>query len=389
MTIAVLFGGSACSSLTDVGLEDLDDGVDDSSAGAIVGIDSLDPNWGPTEGGTLVSVLGWGFDGEVALYLGSASLDVTRVSSEELLIATPYLGFEASVDVTVTSELGEASLNGGFTYSDSGPPPETETEDTTEDTGAPPTGLTGGLVEFSLLQIACPDCFGLTADLTVSATAAFHDPVSDSWTSWFPASGTCLQNPVSEPASSSFNDVGEFVYLSSGSRSFGLRRTTGDSGPSYTVDGLDESDFIRTAYFDLTAPDGGFSVQDAVLTPQGWTNIQPEAMLYSTVQSAFSATIQRNNASFTWSPSGGDGTFMILLDVYNAGGTAYLGQVLCRGPDNGAMTIPSAYLSSFPSNSLLGIYLFRYQLDTATLPLDGSALEGVARMGVLGTGVLN
>ena len=38
-----------------------------------------------------------------------------------------------------------------------------------------------GLVEFTMLQVACPSCFGVNSDLHLSAQAAFHTPTSGSW----------------------------------------------------------------------------------------------------------------------------------------------------------------------------------------------------------------
>ena len=80
---------------------------------------------------------------------------------------------------------------------------------------------------------------------------------------------------------------------------------------------------------------GGKEAIGALYTPQGWNTIEPAALLFTTIQSAFSAPIRKNNASFSWSPSGGTGTFVILLQVYSPNGANYLGSVICQGNDNG------------------------------------------------------
>ena len=52
------------------------------------------------------------------------------------------------------------------------------------------------------------------------------------------------------------------------------------------------------------------------------------------------------------------------------------------------MVIPSSQLQSYPAGSLLAVSLFRYQIETATLPGSGDSVEGIASLGVMGTGVL-
>jgi hypothetical protein len=77
---------------------------------------------------------------------------------------------------------------------------------------------------------------------------------------------------------------------------------------------------------------------------------------------------------------------MILLTVYNSAGTAILGNVLCRGEDNGSLHVPSGYLGSFPRNGLVSITLMRYQIESSTIDANGSTLEGIASIAVQGTG---
>jgi hypothetical protein len=77
-----------------------------------------------------------------------------------------------------------------------------------------------------------------------------------------------------------------------------------------------------------------------------------------------------------------------MLEVYSANGSSLLGTVLCRDYDKGYMVIPGNYLSSFPNYSLVAVYLYRYETSESVLANNGSTLEGVASMGVLGTGTL-
>lgn len=374
--------------------------LDDTGPGesqSPVKILKVDPYFGPTEGGTAVTITVDGLEGANQVWFGNAELDVTLVAADQLLVTSPYLGFESSVEVRVASSLGEDRWTEGFTYTDGATPdpPDTgkepeETGDSDTDSTTPsPTGKTAGLVEFSLLQIACPDCFGTTNSVEVYANVGFHSPVNSSWVDWLPGVGNCVQNLAAAGPNVSFEDVGEYVYLNSGSRSVSLRKTNGSSGAVYQSNSLTETDFVRTASFDLSVPgDSGKEAIGALYTPQGWNSIEPAALLYTTIQSAFTAQIRKNNAAFTWSPSGGTGTFVILIQVYSPNGANYLGSLTCQGNDNGSMVIPSSQLQSYPTGALLAVSLFRYQIENATLPGSGDSVEGIASLGVMGTGVL-
>jgi hypothetical protein len=393
LSIPLLFTGCGDKGL---GLDLLDD-TGASQGESPVRILKIDPYYGPTEGGTAVTLTVEGLEDGTQVWFGNAELDITKVASDQLLISSPYLGFESVVDVKIANSLGVDSWTAGYTYTDGAEPepPDTggsetgDTEDTDTASNTNPTGKTAGLVEMSLLQVACPECFGMTTSVQVFATVGFHNAVSKSWTDWMPAVGSCAQNLTPTGLSVNFEDVGEYVYLSSGSRSISLRKNNGDGGATYQSSGLTETDYVRTAAYDLSVPDdAGKEALGAIRTPQGWETIEPFELLYTELSSAFSANIRIQNAQFSWSPSGGNGTFVILLQAYNPSGSQYLGSVLCRGNDNGAMTIPSTQLQGFPKGALLAISLYRYQIENATLPGSGHSIEGIASFGVMGTGVL-
>lgn len=275
-------------------------------------------------------------------------------------------------------------------YGDTGDTALTLDTGDTSDTGRSLGGTgTSGLVEFDLLQVACPSCFGATSSLTVTASAAFHDPVPGSWIAWMPPVGGCAFNTAPVPLATSTRDVGQWVYLQSGSKSIGLLRTTASLGTIYQKNDATESDFVRNAAWDVVIPDADptETIQGGLQTTEGFDAIQPIEMLYTQPAAAFSAAISRQGQQFTWSPSGSGDFFVVLVDVYDASGSTHLGSVMCRGPDNGSLAIPSAGWSPFPPGSLLAIGLYRYRHNVADVP-DGSVLESVSSDGVLGTGTL-
>ncbi len=384
---------SGCGSLG------LQSAVEDSGVPLLIA--SVEPNWGPADVETDVIITGSGFTGAVSVAFGDYVVEnVILVDANTIEVTAPAAGVEAPVDVWVQSDLGIVSSPSAFTYASEAPDDtgaadadtdvdadsDTDSDSDTDTSGA---GKVGGLVQFSLVQIACPSCLGLTSSLEVGATAAFHDPSKNSWISWLPAEGSCAENPAPSDAASGFLDAGEWVYLTSGSRSVALRSA---SDAIYASESLDEKDFVRNAAYEITATEGGrdlspFSVTDAFITPQAISTVEPYEMLYSTQSSAFSARVPKSRAVFSWSPSGGSGSFVILLDVYNGSSGAFIAEVMCRGPDNGSMTIPNGYLS-FPSQSLLVIGMYRYVIDSFERPDNASTVETVINLGVLGTGVL-
>lgn len=355
---------------------------------AAVTLTGIDPGWGPPDADTPVTLTGTGFEGELTAWFGDAEVAVTRLDDTRVVTTAPAAGVEATVDVTLRSELGEATLAGGFTYADSPPPDTGDTGGGGGGGGGGGAGKTGGLLQFSLLQVACPSCLGYTDDLFVEATLGLHDPVAAGWLDWVPAEGTCAVDPVSDAPASTFLDAGEWAWLTSGSVSVGLRQADG----VYAASGLDEGDFVRNAGYDLALSEGGgdlgaFSVEDALTTPQAISELEPYDMLYTTPQSAFAARVRASNATFTWGPVGGGGSFAVILDIYSPQG-AFLAEVVCLGPDTGRLTVPSAYLSGYPDSALLVIGMYRWAEGSFERPDDGSTVETLTTFGVLGTGVL-
>ncbi|MCB9778856.1 MAG: IPT/TIG domain-containing protein [Alphaproteobacteria bacterium] len=377
-----------------------------------VWVDEVEPNWGPTDGGTRVVIRGGGFEGEVGVRFGGADLTVTVINDGEVVVFSPEAAVETGVDVTVTSDLGEFVVPGGFTYSDSGPP--TGGDSGSSDGGGGDGGSTGGdggggdgggdgggggsaagkvsgLVEYYYEVIACPSCFGVTEQLNIGGSARFHSPLSGSWNDWMPAKGSCSSSSSAGELTSSTEDVGDWVYIESGSTSVGLRRVTAGGQVRYEATGLTQAQYVRNASWDVNVASGswgGFEAPGVLKTvSDGFDDVQPVAILEDGTR-AFSATIRAANATLTWAPTGISDSFITILGVYRAADGSYIGQVLCHTDDTGSVTIPASMLSSFPTGSLLAVYMYRYQLEDGINPVDGSTIEGVTMFGLIGTGTL-
>jgi hypothetical protein len=348
-------------------------------------IADIDPHYGPTAGGNEVTITGGGFEGTVVVRFGNAAADITVLDAGTISAIAPEAGMELTVDVSVTSSLGEVVDEGGYTFTDGEPPPDTD------DTGSA-SGV-GGLVQFSHLQVACTQCFDPpAAGVEVSALAAFHQATSSTWTDWLPANGSCAVNPSNTAPTSSFLDVGSNVHLTAGTSSITLTRTTVGGQVQYDAGPLNDGNFQRNTAYDLEAADGGswgpFTVVDAVTTGQMITSIQPVELIYTDPREAFAPALSRSGSTISYSPYGGSGSFVLALDVYNAQGTSWLGSVVCRDYDNGSISIPASALSSFPANALSVVGMYRYGITWTPNPASGSNIEAVVSIGVLGTATI-
>ena len=110
-----------------------------------VNVTSVDPHFGPTAGGTGVSIGGTGFvAGAVVSFGGGAATGVTVVSGALITCTTPPHSAGA-VDVTVTNvDLTTGTLTSGFTYTDAAAPTVTGVSPNSGPvTGGTPVTVTG------------------------------------------------------------------------------------------------------------------------------------------------------------------------------------------------------------------------------------------------------
>jgi len=390
--IAVLPLVFACG----IGLDARETDTDYLTEEGDVGLSSIEPNWGHPDEDTIVTLTGWGLNGEVSVQFGNADLQVTRIDEDRVVVTAPAIGFETAIDVKIVSGSGAFTEAEGFRYSyDQPQDTDTDTETDTDDTETTqPTGEYGGLVHFIRAQVACKDCFGVTNELTIDASAAFHDASSQGYLDWQPPSGSCAMNAAPSDMNLNRRDVGPWVYLNSGATSVGLAKTNSSSGVMYSATNLGLADFISNASYDVSVPDGGelgggFEVKNAVVTPQGFTDIQPFELLLVNIAAAFSAPVSASGTNFSWAPSGGTGSFMIQVDVYDPSGANLLGNVVCLGPDNGTMYIPGGYFGGYPYGSLLAVKMYRQRVTENVIPTTGDTLLAVTHGGVWGTAYLS
>lgn len=367
------------------GLEDFDPaGAEVTGSLEIVG---LAPSEGSVAGGTEVMISGQGLSGSVTVWFGTSAAFVSRIDATTVIATTPPAHGEQVVDVRVASDAGEATLPNAFAYMGG--------DAATEDSDGPlgPTGLVAGVVEFNLVQYACPACMeGRPSEIDVRAGAVFHDPAPMSWLAWLPQSGSCAFNVAPDAPPITPRDAGSQVLLTSGSSSVVLRRTSGMLDPMYLSDPVPHETMLRNASWNLQVPGPGFlgsgELQGVLTTAQGLQTVSPQGLLLNDPNLLFTTPISQSAGQlFSWSP-GGSGFFVVEVLSFAFPSGAFEGSVTCVGPDTGAMHVAPTWLQPFSPDASLLVTLYRYQTGEWTDPNSGSVIESINTFGVEGTAYL-
>lgn len=366
--------------------------VDTGALAPALQIDLLEPSRGPLSGGTPVIVRGVGFDEETVISFGNSPVAVTFIDEETLTLTTPPAAVEAIIDVTVENATERTILRAAYTYTGDGDAPDQpEDPDDPEDpdTGeavVDGTGLTGGLVELWMQLYACPACFEVPEPTQVSASTILHSPTSGSWLDWIPAVGTCSGEAVGSGLTVIGEDVGASAFLDTTGASITMSRSRLTGTTAYTAQSVPLDNYLLLTSYDLTA--GSLFLEDAVQTPDFFTEIQPEGILYDSPLSAYLQLISASNATFAWSPSGTDDDILLVMEVFDPLYATYMGMILCRSTDAGRLTIPLSMFAPYYEQSPVTIQLYRLQMHQRLHPTNGSTIESLSLSGVVGTGTL-
>ncbi|MBO84534.1 MAG: hypothetical protein CL927_04195 [Deltaproteobacteria bacterium] len=384
----------------------------EDSAGAVdeLTIFSVYPDSSPLNTTTEVSIQGTGFDSDVTLMFGSTEVDVTVLSSTEIIAFCPEVPVEAKVDVTVTSAQGVAVLPEGFTYSDQDPNEEGGDDGgdggdagddggddsgddgggDSGDDGTDNSGLVTGYVEHNYFVVGCPTCLGFADYTSIEALALFHPPTTSSWYDWFPRQGSCTVNPARTFPTSTFYDVGTNVLLSAGTTTRTLRRVIDGTTTSYQASTNDDGSFVRNTRYDVLAPfdDPPLSAPSVLRTiPSGFSSIEPQD-IFLDMPYAFPA-LSASAARFTWAPAGTADGVMIAVHLFDETGSVYRGEVLCWAADSGVFQVPLSDLATLAFEyDLAMIYYYKFTLSSGINPEDGSTIEAASAFGGIGTATI-
>ena len=257
---------------------------------------------------------------------------------------------------------------------------DTSYEDTVypEDTSSP-SGVSG-YFNYQLQQIACPPCFGLNREITVSFSGFFHEGITDSHFDGSLEPNTCTTSDIYYRPSYNILPHSSAVSLSSSNYSFNIPSVNSE----YFYDLIYENQYERDSLYEVQTESGSFTFQSI----HGFDSIEPYDMFYVDPSYAFATPIYKSGQQFSWYPNGSDSEFEISLQIFNQTGTQLLGVVTCAGYDSGFMTIPSNYLMSYPQNSLVAVILTRHKRDLSLYEPLNSFIETDMTWQVIGTGFI-
>ena len=350
-------------------------------------VTDIDPNFGSPSGGTSVVISGNGFEGDVFVRFGNMDVDITVIDEQTILLETPSSPSEGQVDVTVESDMGSSTIDNGFTYTNDAPE-DTDTQDTdTQDTddqdsdsgSSQSTGLTGGLIEMWRKVYACPTCFTPAfPQQTIEASVSVHEPAQGSWLSWFPPLNSC-DVILTYPNLGTSNDLGAVSLTGPNGASINL--TFDSTNGTYTNMNVPTTSFQYNTVYGMQS--NVVSFQSVLQTPSTPEVVEPSGMLDA---QGFIQPFSKSNFAIFWGPSGTTDTILFLLEVYGQGGS--YNTVTCLTTDSGGLGLDPALLSGFVAEDLLVISLYRMQLTGAIHPDNGSTVEAVSAVGVIGTGYL-
>ena len=241
-------------------------------------------------------------------------------------------------------------------------------------------GITG-YVDWKLQQVSCPACVGQANEITISFNAEFHTPITDSHTEWIPEVGECTQQLLITNPSTNKVDVGSSLTLQGNVHTINVPKV---GVGKYETNQIFETQYERDTTYTISLDQLTFNLQSI----RGFDYLEPWEMLYVDPSYAYAAPILRSGMTFFWGPSGSESKFMITVAAYSSDGSQFLGYVTCVGPDQGFMTIPSTYLSAFPSYSLAAIHMARHSVELIETDFNNSFIESHMEWEVIGTGYI-
>lgn len=269
-----------------------------------------------------------------------------------------------TVDKIQTMETAEEIIDTAIletAHEPSEPSSEPAGEPATE-TSTDPLEGTVGLTRYTLEQLACPACMGVSQEITVLFEAKFHDKINDVHPLWFPPVGQCSTNTNPIGINVSPINVGQSLSIQGSTNSFSAYGNSTGIYSSY----IQEWQYDRNALTTVRLQD---NTSYSFRSIEGFDEIQPWELRYVDPSYAFAAIVSKSGTNFSWTPAGVSDEFNILIATYSPDGSQLLGAVSCTGLDSGFMFFDGSYLQSYPPWSLTAIYLTR--ISKQRVPLEG------------------
>ena len=242
-----------------------------------------------------------------------------------------------------------------------------------------PLNGTVGLTRYTLEQLACPACMGVSQEITVLFESKFHNKINETHPLWFPPIGQCSTNTTPVEINISPLDVGQSLGIQGSQNSF----TAYNAGTGIYSSYIQEWQYDRNA---LTTVRLQNNTSYSFTSIEGFDDIQPWEIRYVDPSYAFAAVVSKAGTNFSWSPAGVGEEFNIMIATYSPDGSQLLGAVSCTGPDSGFMFFDGSYLQSYPTWALAAIYMTRISKQRVPFEDMGGYVDVQLEWTVVGTG---
>ena len=152
---------------------------------------------------------------------------------------------------------------------------------------------------------------------------------------------------------------------------------------SYENTSITAAELVEDASYDLAAiqPDGypSFEVPAIVETVGAFTLTVPA------ISGATPPTINRTAFDLRWSGTSGD-VIVVVLYLYDAGGSSVVETVTCALIDDGSFTVPATIFGSWASDRRLDLLIGSYPSPPGTLPFNHAESQFVGMYYLYGAG---
>ena len=165
-----------------------------------------------------------------------------------------------------------------------------------------------------------------------------------------------------------------------------LQQSTASGYLSYVTSALTESQFIKGGSYDLSAPDIGLSIPNALTTTMNIGSPWAPQEFFAATE-PFSYGYPASGVTFSWTPdTDPNSNIWFIVEVYDGAGN-FIYNFQCRAADTGSYMIPTNMFANAIHNDLLVIQFYRARAGTTIHPQDNSTIETFSIIGAAGTAV--
>lgn len=332
-------------------------------------IESIEPDWGTTIGGTEVTLMGT-FDDDASIRVGGNEADLKSVqpNKNKLVFYAPEADSEGIVNVVLDSNDQTAKLDEAFTYYEDG------------------TGKVGLVGAMTWVDQVGTYWGGATTDYGY----AYLSPAEPGEWDWGLSYAGSLDTCTSDQSSYSYEpdivgypvDSGSSATLDSGSKSMRLPWNAGYG--VFLVEDLTAGEVGAGATYDLTDltltgdyfPE--YTAMDVVSVPAAFTVSTP------TIAGSNPPQVSKG-FSLAWSGGSAADGVIVTLNMWNSAGNDYQESVYCHLRDDQSFNTPtSVWELGWPTGRQLDIRVARYTVNNGLIPYNNASTAVMGQYMVYG-----